>query len=209
MKLRMSLLVVLAMVGSVTMSANVAPAATVPMQGKPAFETELDLDSKVEPAAHRSNHKMKPAKRARSGQRARSRQQARSAQRVRSTKTVRSTQRVRSSQRVRTTQKSRTRQHVRTTQRVRSNQRAVRWDRRHHGPRYRHKRYGYNHYHGGYWYRSPWWTAVVVAPVVTVYGGGGNAHVEWCLSNYRSYNPQTDQFLGYDGFYHYCNSPYR
>lgn len=86
------------------------------------------------------------------------------------------------------------------------------WDRRYHGPRYRYRRPGWGHYHGGYWYRTPWWTLPLVAPAIVapapVYGGGGSAHVQWCLNRYRSYNPQTDQFLGYDGAYHYCNSPY-
>lgn len=36
-----------------------------------------------------------------------------------------------------------------------------------------------------------------------------NSHVQWCLNRYRSYNPRTDQYLGYDGRYHYCRSPYR
>ncbi|WP_417681331.1 BA14K family protein [Roseibium sp.] len=36
-----------------------------------------------------------------------------------------------------------------------------------------------------------------------------HAHVRWCLNRYRSYNPRTDQYLGYDGYYHYCRSPYR
>ena len=35
------------------------------------------------------------------------------------------------------------------------------------------------------------------------------SHVNWCLNRYRSYNPRTDQYLGYDGYYHYCRSPYR
>ncbi|WP_394706316.1 BA14K family protein [Breoghania sp.] len=35
------------------------------------------------------------------------------------------------------------------------------------------------------------------------------AHVNWCLRRYRSYNPRTDRFLGYDGRYHRCRSPYR
>lgn len=38
---------------------------------------------------------------------------------------------------------------------------------------------------------------------------GGRAHVNWCLNRYRSYNPRTDRFLGYDGRYHRCRSPYR
>ncbi len=34
------------------------------------------------------------------------------------------------------------------------------------------------------------------------------AHVDWCLSNYRSYNPATDTFMGYDGYAHRCVGPY-
>jgi hypothetical protein len=98
----------------------------------------------------------------------------------------------------------------------RPNHRVRHWDRRYHGPRYRYKRPGWGYYHGGYWYRSPWWTLPLVAPAIVaptvvapapVYGGGG--HVQYCLNKYRSYNPQTDQYLGYDGYYHYCVSPYR
>lgn len=40
------------------------------------------------------------------------------------------------------------------------------------------------------------------------YYGGGGGHVEWCLNRYRSYNPRTDTFMGYDGYRHRCNSPY-
>jgi uncharacterized protein YcfJ len=32
-----------------------------------------------------------------------------------------------------------------------------------------------------------------------------SSHVARCEDAYRSYNPRTDQFLGYDGRYHYCN----
>ena len=38
--------------------------------------------------------------------------------------------------------------------------------------------------------------------------GGGNAHVQWCLSRYRSYDPRTDTYLGYDGYRHRCRAPY-
>jgi hypothetical protein len=34
------------------------------------------------------------------------------------------------------------------------------------------------------------------------------AHVEWCVSRYRSYNPATNLFVGYDGFSHQCVGPY-
>jgi hypothetical protein len=33
--------------------------------------------------------------------------------------------------------------------------------------------------------------------------------VHWCLNRYRSYDPSSDTFLGYDGYRHRCNSPYR
>ena len=35
-----------------------------------------------------------------------------------------------------------------------------------------------------------------------------DAHVNWCLNRYRSYNPRTDTFRGYDGYDHRCISPY-
>lgn len=40
------------------------------------------------------------------------------------------------------------------------------------------------------------------------YGGGYNAHVQWCLNRYRSYDPRTDTFVGYDGYRHRCRAPY-
>jgi hypothetical protein len=42
------------------------------------------------------------------------------------------------------------------------------------------------------------------------YGGAPRTgrHVRWCLNRYRSYNPRTDQYLAYSGYYRYCNSPY-
>jgi len=46
---------------------------------------------------------------------------------------------------------------------------------------------------------------VAPAPTVTY---GFSAHVAWCQQHYRSYNPATDLFLGYDGKYHYCAAPY-
>lgn len=37
---------------------------------------------------------------------------------------------------------------------------------------------------------------------------GYHAHVNWCLARYRSYNPATNTFTGYDGLRHDCVSPY-
>lgn len=48
-----------------------------------------------------------------------------------------------------------------------------------------------------------------VAPQQPVYVQPGyNAHQQWCLQRYRSYNPQTDTYLSTSGVYKYCNSPY-
>lgn len=38
--------------------------------------------------------------------------------------------------------------------------------------------------------------------------GWTEAHIEWCLDRYRSYNPATNTFTGYDGFQHECRGPY-
>jgi hypothetical protein len=38
--------------------------------------------------------------------------------------------------------------------------------------------------------------------------GWTEAHIEWCLDRYRSYNPATNTFTGYDGYQHVCRGPY-
>ena len=38
--------------------------------------------------------------------------------------------------------------------------------------------------------------------------GAEGGHVQYCLSRYRSYDPATDSFIGYDGFRHPCVGPY-
>lgn len=35
-----------------------------------------------------------------------------------------------------------------------------------------------------------------------------NDHVAWCRRKYRSYNPSTDTYRGYDGYTHRCISPW-
>lgn len=56
--------------------------------------------------------------------------------------------------------------------------------------------YGYAPYYRPYNYRP-------------YYASRGNAHVRWCLNRYRSYDPRSNTFLGYDGDRHRCKSPYR
>ena len=80
--------------------------------------------------------------------------------------------------------------------------------RHYHGRRFRYRRPGYGYYYGGWWYPAPWWSGpVVVVPRARRHRG--NRHVRWCLRRYRTYNPRTDQYKGYDGYYHYCRSPFR
>lgn len=38
---------------------------------------------------------------------------------------------------------------------------------------------------------------------------GYDAHVGWCAQRYRSYDPESNTFIGYDGRPHRCYSPYR
>jgi hypothetical protein len=47
-------------------------------------------------------------------------------------------------------------------------------------------------------------------PPPRVYYGRGwtEAHIEWCINRYRSYNPATNTFTGYDGLQHECVGPY-
>ncbi len=78
-----------------------------------------------------------------------------------------------------------------------------RYDKRYHGPRYRYRRPNYGYYFGGWWYAVPWWLYSTPRRYYS------SRHVEWCLGRYRSYNPATDMYLGYDGRYHRCRSPYR
>ena len=58
---------------------------------------------------------------------------------------------------------------------------------------------GYRVYLGGDFYGGDYYRGREYA-----YGG----HVEWCFSRYRSYDPRTNTFMGYDGYRHRCKSPY-
>jgi len=52
--------------------------------------------------------------------------------------------------------------------------------------------------YGPYYYGAPYYPPVYPAP-----GYGGNA-AAYCASRYRSYDPATGTFLGYDGLRHPC-----
>ncbi len=87
-----------------------------------------------------------------------------------------------------------------------------RWD----GPQrtWRGDRYHHRYYHRHYRYRDGWdpGAAAVAGGIVGLAVGSmvagsattGDAHVERCLRRYRSYDPASDTYLGYDGRRHYC-----
>jgi BA14K-like protein len=74
---------------------------------------------------------------------------------------------------------------------------------------------GYRYYNG-YWFPPG---AFIAGAIIGGILGSATAprtyayappsyHVQWCEQHYRSYNPNSDTFFGYDGQYHYCVSPY-
>src|SRR5262245_10142551 len=87
-----------------------------------------------------------------------------------------------------------------------------RFDRRHgrfdddgrHHRRFRHRTGAFVFFNNGWWYDDPWWT------YDTAYVGAdyGDAHVQWCINHYRSYNPDNNTFVGYGGDIRECVSPY-
>jgi hypothetical protein len=40
------------------------------------------------------------------------------------------------------------------------------------------------------------------------YNRYGNAHVQWCLDRYRSYNVRRNTWISYSGDVRRCRSPY-
>jgi hypothetical protein len=90
-----------------------------------------------------------------------------------------------------------------------------RYNWRNHGPRYAYRRPGFRYYYGGYWYARPYWAYPLYTPYRVApryryyyYDDVMDDHVEWCMNRYRSYDPRSDTFLGYDGRRHACISPY-
>lgn len=62
----------------------------------------------------------------------------------------------------------------------------------------------FNPYYGGSAYYNGYYDApAYYAPV------RGSRHVRYCLDRYRSYDPRSNTFMGYDGYRHRCRSPYR
>jgi len=78
------------------------------------------------------------------------------------------------------------------------------------GP-YKHKHYGGQRWHDlNYNGCSPWWQPApygAAAARKAFKDARDNPHVRWCLERYRTYNPRTDTFIGYDGRQRRCLGP--
>jgi hypothetical protein len=71
--------------------------------------------------------------------------------------------------------------------------------------RFRFRNGPFIYFYNGWWYDEPWWTY----DTAYVAGGGyGDAHVQWCVDHYRSYNPANNTFVSYSGDVRECVSPY-
>ena len=66
--------------------------------------------------------------------------------------------------------------------------------------------YGYRPYYDDYYYGGGYGGYYPYGGYVVPSGG---SHVRYCLNRYRTYNPRTNLFVGYDGEFHRCRSPYR
>ena len=68
----------------------------------------------------------------------------------------------------------------------------------------------HRHYHGSYWGGpGPAIGAGILgfaagAAIAGAAQSNHRGHVDACLSAYRSYDPRTDTYLGYDGYRHRC-----
>ncbi|MBS7545640.1 BA14K family protein [Ancylobacter oerskovii] len=77
---------------------------------------------------------------------------------------------------------------------------------------------GYNYYRPGYRSYNGWWfpaaafaTGALIGGAIAAqpsYSGGGNAHVQWCANQYRSYRVSDNTFQPYNGPRQQCVSPY-
>lgn len=98
-------------------------------------------------------------------------------------------------------------------------------DWRRHGNRYYGNRYYGGRYYGGrgYYYNDNNWGGAAAAGIIGLaagamiansmnqpryYNGGyGGDYYSYCSSRYRSFNPRTGTYTGYDGYQHRCVMP--
>jgi BA14K-like protein len=80
------------------------------------------------------------------------------------------------------------------------------------GGNWHHRRHHHDNDNWGWW-GVPLGLGLGLALTAPYYGGGynngyGNSHVDYCMRRYRSYDPRTNTFMGYDGYRHECVGPY-
>ena len=63
--------------------------------------------------------------------------------------------------------------------------------------------YGYYRPYPSYYYPPPY-AAYPPAPPPGYYGYGGGSAVAYCMRRFRSYDPRSGTYLGYDGYRHPC-----
>jgi hypothetical protein len=96
------------------------------------------------------------------------------------------------------------------------------------GPRMPYRYGPFAYYYDGWWYPRPWWYGPGLVfkwgscgscgvfegtwhDLDWAEGGyteGTDAHVEWCIEHYRSYDNGSDTYLGRDGARHPCRTPF-
>ncbi|MEJ0013357.1 MAG: BA14K family protein [Bauldia sp.] len=69
------------------------------------------------------------------------------------------------------------------------------------------------HPHNGFYLSTPFFFGFSFGPqyqrpYYPRYAGGGNLHVQWCASHYKTYNPYTNTFFIKKGVPATCYSPY-
>lgn len=60
------------------------------------------------------------------------------------------------------------------------------------------------YYYDGPYGPPPYAPAYGPGPAPGYYAGGGGDAVAYCMSRYKSYDPRSGTFLGYDGYRHPC-----
>ncbi len=66
----------------------------------------------------------------------------------------------------------------------------------------------YDDYYGGYYEPRYYRPRVYYQPRVYYRSGGLDAHQQWCLNRWKSYDVRSDTYQPYNGPRRYCNSPY-
>ena len=91
-----------------------------------------------------------------------------------------------------------------------------RWHNNNWGGNWHHRRHHHHDNDNFGWWGVPLGFGLglaLTAPYYNSYGYGyrsgyGNSHVDYCMRRYRSYDPSTNTFMGYDGYRHECVGPY-